>query len=453
MRNKAYFKNKVIYITCALGFIFTTFSYYPGLMTSDSDHQYLQASSFIFSDWHPPIMSLVWSALLKVVDGPLGLFVLFGLMYWGSFLSIASSIAIKSKFAAFVLLLFAYSPIMLNYVGTIWKDVFVTVFFLFGLALILRSYTTQVPLNLFQSFFILLIISIGSLARHNSILAGFVLSILCVIYTKSIPTVTVRKIYKKVLIAVLAYVVVFGSALITVNHIANPKKEYASSSLFVYDLVGISIRANEYLLPKSDLYDVHNIADCYEDRGWDKIYIACPNLLNEIRADGNWQFLGRYWMEAIYRHPVQYLKHRYRHFTSFFRSASLKFIDDKTTTQMSKDFGFKSTSGFLFLQDYIHSSINNKITSLIYTNGFWIMLSFATTIIYFLYMIIKFNQSRLVLFMISFSGFIYSSPLIMIGVAPDFRYVYWTITSSLICFSLSVSLILQRFPRKILIGK
>jgi hypothetical protein len=451
--NKIYSKNVGIYVVCALGFIFTTFSYYPGLMTSDSDHQYLQASSFIFSDWHPPIMSLVWSALLKIVDGPLGLFVLFGLMYWGSFLSIASSLAMKSKFAAITLLLFAYSPIMLNYMGTIWKDVFVTVFFLLGLALILRSYATQVPLNLFQSFFILLIISIGSLARHNSILTGLVLSILCVIYTKTIPTLTIEKIYKKVAIGVLAYIVVLGSTLITVNHITNPKKEYASSSLFVYDLVGISIRANEYLLPKSNLYDVHNIIDCYEDKGWDKIYVACPSLLSEIRADGNWQFLGRYWMEAIYKHPVQYLKHRYRHFTSFFRSASLKFIDDKTTTQLSKDFGFKSTSGFLFLQDYILRSTDNRITSLLYTNGFWILLSFATTIIYFLCMIIKFDQSRLVLFLISFSGFVYASPLIMIGVAPDFRYVYWTITSSLICFSLSISLILQRFQRKRLIEK
>src|SRR5438270_9612044 len=58
-----------------LGITFTVYCYYPGNMSSDSLDQYTQGRTGMFNDWHPPVMSYLWSLMDKVIPGPAGMLI------------------------------------------------------------------------------------------------------------------------------------------------------------------------------------------------------------------------------------------------------------------------------------------------------------------------------------------------------------------------------------------
>jgi len=427
-----------ICIVCLFGFAVTIISNYPGLMTPDSDFQFLQASSFHFTDWHPPIMALVWSALLKIVDGSVGMLYLFSILYWGSFALIAKSLSTRSAHACILLLIIAFCPFMLNFVGTIWKDVFVFVFFLFGLSIIVRSHFNGVPLQRGIAFILVAIFSVGALARHNAFFSGLILSILCLLYTKKGLFNGLSGLALTSLKGAILFISIFGGMFYAIDNFVKPDKKYASSSLFVYDLVGISIRSNEYLLPKSGNFNVENIKPCYENKGWDKIWVACPKLLDELRLNGDWERLSGYWISAVSKHPALYLDHRVYYFTSFFEPAWLVFNSEPTKTNM--EFGFKRSVAFNAMEMYIKGAASTPIVSVFFTNGFWTLLNLLVVIYFFAKCLAKLDRDKIFLFLISLSGLFYSAPLILAGVAPDFRYVYWSIGASLICMPIAISI-------------
>jgi hypothetical protein len=408
-------------------------------MTPDSDFQFLQASSLSFTDWHPPVMALVWSALLNIVDGPVGMLFLFGALYWGSFALIAKSLSNRSNHASALVLIFAFCPFSINFVGTIWKDVFVFVFFLFGLSIIVRSHFNGVPLLKRTSVFLVFIFATGALARHNAILSGMVLSILCLTYTKKGMVKDFSGFVLTALKAAILFSAIFFGMFFAVDTFAKPEKKYASSSLFVYDLIGVSIRSNEYLLPRSESFDVESIRPCYENKGWDKVWVSCPKLLNELNMNDDWRHLSDYWMSAIAKYPTLYLKHRLYHFTSFFEPSWLVFNSDPT--KINKDFGFERSFFFNAMESYIKGVASAPVVSVFFTNGFWILLNLFMVTYCFVKLCKKFEQNNVCLFLISLSGLAYSGPLILGGVAPDFRYVYWSIGSSIIFVSIAISMV------------
>src|SRR5580698_4631115 len=56
----------------------------PGLLSPDSLFQLDQAERHRFADGHPPVMAWIWSGLLHVVPGPLGMLWLQNILFWGA---------------------------------------------------------------------------------------------------------------------------------------------------------------------------------------------------------------------------------------------------------------------------------------------------------------------------------------------------------------------------------
>src|SRR5260370_15822462 len=65
-----------------LGIALTIACFYPGYMSPDSVEQFAQARSGLFTDWHPPIMSLLWRLADKLLPGPFGMLLLDNLLFW-----------------------------------------------------------------------------------------------------------------------------------------------------------------------------------------------------------------------------------------------------------------------------------------------------------------------------------------------------------------------------------
>ncbi|HEX9174200.1 MAG TPA: hypothetical protein VF861_16240, partial [Telluria sp.] len=60
-------------ITVVAGFVLSRMAFFPGFMSPDSFMQFEQSRTLRFTDWHPPLMSALWSVLNRVAHGPEGM--------------------------------------------------------------------------------------------------------------------------------------------------------------------------------------------------------------------------------------------------------------------------------------------------------------------------------------------------------------------------------------------
>ncbi|MCC4591422.1 hypothetical protein [Xanthomonas sacchari] len=429
-------------IVCALGFAFTLMAYFPGLMSPDSEDQLMQATSFVFRDWHPPIMALLWSPILKLHDGPIGILILFSALYWVAFACMSTAVAVRSRIASWLLVAIAASPMMINFVGTIWKDVFVTVFFLAGLAFLVRAHYLGVPIRRRTAALLTLLFAAAALARHNSIFSGAALTALAWLQTNASGKPPLATMLRQGALGAVLYAAAFALLFVGVESVTRAEKTHPASSLFVYDLVGMSIRSDEWLLPDVHGFTLQRLPTCYEDKGWDLIWLKCPEMLETLRSHGDWQKLGTFWLSAIAKHPVTYLRHRAFYTKSMFRKAWLPF--NAEVTDSSRKFGFSAGGAFSGMKAYVEGTANAPVLGILFICGFWIVLNILSSAA--LAMVFWRQRSLNAAFplLISLSGLLYTAPLTLAGVAPDFRYVYWGIAATLISSALFVA---QRWPR------
>jgi len=426
-------------VVCLAGLGLTSAAYYPGLMTQDSDYQLLQAQSFVFGDWHPPVMALVWRLLLGLHDGPVGMLALFLVGYWGSFWVMCRALATRSPGAAWILLAFAFTPMMINFVGTIWKDVFLTIGFLVTCAAVIRTHFRGGRLHWISAAGLIVLIAASVSARHNAIFTGLALTILVLCYTFDFRLREWGGAAKACLLGTLVYVAVFGAMHVGITAITQPKRTYPSSQLFLYDLVGISIRTNQWLLPPAAEYNLAKLPQCYEDKGWDLIWLRCEDLIDELRASGEWEHLGSRWGSAIAAHPVAYLAHRNSYFDSWFRESDNDhlFVD---SSKKSVEYGFAPGPAYQLIKAYVLGAAALMPLKFLFTNNTWLILNVLLTGLFaFAFTLRRRDEAFLPLF-IALSGTLYTVPLIFGGVAPDFRYIYWGIAASLVSIAISFAI-------------
>src|ERR1700754_14996 len=82
----------VILALLVTGFALTLAAFYPGYMTIDAEWVY-KAIAGGLGDWQSPAMSIVWRVIDPIAPGPMSMFLLMALLYWGGFGLIAFTIA------------------------------------------------------------------------------------------------------------------------------------------------------------------------------------------------------------------------------------------------------------------------------------------------------------------------------------------------------------------------
>ncbi|MFP3018553.1 MAG: hypothetical protein ACEY3E_06745, partial [Candidatus Tisiphia sp.] len=96
-------------------------SVYPGGMTVDSFSQYEQSISGNYFSHHPPLMSIVWSLLYYIYQGPQIMLLLHLAFIWGGVLLLFYADS-QNKYRDLYLLI-PFLPNILSQSGIIWKDV------------------------------------------------------------------------------------------------------------------------------------------------------------------------------------------------------------------------------------------------------------------------------------------------------------------------------------------
>jgi hypothetical protein len=398
---------------------------FPGLMDNDSTNQYAEAMSGRYTDWHPPVMAWLWSLLRHVAEGPGPLFVLHLLAWWTGLglLADAARRAGRTRVALLIVLVGVFPPFVLLNANVI-KDVGMVASWVAAVGLIYwhRSQDRRIPVA--WAVVIGLLLAYGALVRTNAV---FGLGPLLV-YALA-PVGWLRNV------RLMVAAVVVALAAIPLSQHANrllfhPVESDAVSSLFLFDLIGIAAqeKAPEIAQPRANL-TLQDLKTCYTPYWWDSFspWGTCASRVN--RPDKGSATVGegiaRQWLTAIREHPLAYAAHRLKHFNS-----EIYFAVPLTHQRFAPEYRGDNPSARpfqVFTPRQVQFDLVRRNPAVWPVT--WIV--WAAVLLLFL---ARHAPTPPVVFarVLLVSGLGYSGAYLLIGVATDVRYHYWTILGAMI---------------------
>ena len=250
---------------------------WPGALIGDSVVQLAEIRSGHLTDWHPPLMAVVWRAMGTSAQAML---VLQNLLYWLGFGLLADRLLQDGRrnWAGFMLVV-GLSPLSLNYLGTIQKDTLLTSLFVLATGL---TACFGARAGIVSAF-------IGVLTRANAVFAFGPYAV----RTRSRPlTILLSLIVAAALVPVSS----------VINHrILGAAPSHVEKSLQLFDLAGIERYSGKHVLgPK--------FSRCYSPFYWDSLELGC-NAFTQTPEN-----ITHSWLTAIADEPVAYARHRLSNF-------------------------------------------------------------------------------------------------------------------------------------------
>ena len=401
---------------------------WPGELIADSREQLHQAMTRNYTDWHPPVMALVWSWLLRLSGRPASLLVLHQLLHWLGFGLIADGcLRANMRREAWLILLAGAFPLFVFYDRIVLKDVGMASALVAGAGISIWFVVQHKAVPLWALLLSALCITYGALIRTNAV---FAIAPILMLYGVRGRVFSYGTIIAWSLIATLLALPLSN----WVNHkLIGARAQYPVQSLQIFDLMGIAVHAEDPAVWGAQPPTMQEIRDCYTAYWWDPVspWGVCPSLRRQIGYSTNIDSTqpqvvaetSRLWRAAILRHPVAYLVHRVEHF-----NASVYFFVPAYDFRYSKSaelvpFGSRSVSQRDIALDYL------RVNFLCWP-VFWLGLGVCA-----LAMLgiaregpVEVAIARLLIS----SGLMFSAAYFLVGVATDVRYHYWTAMSILL---------------------
>jgi hypothetical protein len=414
-------------------FAFNVLLHYPGTLNNDSINQYAEAVSGRYTDWHPPIMAWLWSMLRLFADGPAPFLVLHLVLYWAGFGLMADGIrrAGQPRTGLLMALAGAFPPFLyLN--GVIGKDVGMAVFWLaaVGLMFWFRAQGRRIPLP--WGAVIGVLVLYGTLVRSNALFALGPL-----LFYALAPAHWLRG--ARLMAGALVVAVLAIPLTQQLNRVMfHPKERDPVHSLFLYDLAGIAAQehAPGLLEPRATL-SASDLKACYTPYWWDPLSPWGPCAALVHRPDTDHATLGaglpEQWIKTIAAHPLAYAVHRLKHFNSEILFAvplmHIRLTPEYRSEGRTHAFAKPITQRDINLDLLEKNPLVWPVTWMVWALGLLIVLAREPAG----------NQVLLARALIV-SALGYSGAYLVIGVATDMRYHYW----SLIAVVLATLLVLPQ---------
>jgi hypothetical protein len=306
--------------------------WFPGESGPDSQSQYAQVVAGQFDDWHPPIMAWLWSILRLLADGDAPMFCFQVVFYWLGFglIAIALARAGRSR-AAWALLGVALLPPFLRLDVVLLKDVGMAVTFLAAFAALFwyRTQDREVPPAVAAMCSALLLY--GALVRVNAVFAVVPL------FVYMIHPQWLGRPWRLLAVALPVGLALVPAASLFNHHVLQAEPLGAIRSLQTFDITGIAFYSGDLAVFGPDNSFTHvEVNRCYEPRGWDSLSPwgdECRFFWNRLAVSRDLRGviehldarpamgaepnpdLSRLWVAAIIRHPQAYARHRLANFS------------------------------------------------------------------------------------------------------------------------------------------
>jgi hypothetical protein len=405
-------------------------AFYPGLLHHDAWAYFDAARKNNWTNWQPPLLGFFWYPLQWIHDGPQPMFVLFIAGYWAGFALLADSLRNESRALAWLTFVSAFFPLLLNFNGQLVKDVSMAICLLIAAGIAAGVISGTIRMRAVALPFMWLFLAMGAFMRANSLfalpplldLAGFAAS-------RHWATMSIVKRGVIVLVISLA---VAPAHILADRNIFRVEDIKPMSQLQVFDIGGITYFSgmDQYKGFFGPNFVARN-ATCYTPRHWD-VYgwqvgeRGCPEVYEKMKPEFGWP-LTRRWLEAIAADPIAYVTHRFAHGNRFlqFLCADCKepvFTGWQSTNQ--KEFTFEPTWLFHAI-DAGAQALNNSPLGPPYV---WLLICLAWS---WAALAIPNEITRRIIVSLALSGALYGLAFIAIGIAHEYRYIYWTMICAL----------------------
>jgi hypothetical protein len=341
---------------------------WPGSLIGDSLNQLAEIKRGRLTDWHPPLMAVIWRALGAT---PQSMLVLQTSIYWFGFALIADELRRVADLKwGFAILIVGLTPMSLIYIGVVQKDTLLTAFFILSVGLSVR----------FGRVYGVIPGLLAALTRANAVFA--------------FPPLIINK---QRLSTNIALCLAISLALIPASQFVNlslvgAERSNVEKSLQLFDMAGIeSVSGRQFLGP--------SVSRCYSPFYWDTLELDCGAF------KGSGQDLTRPWINAIAAEPIAYLGHRlnfYNH-TIFFLVPPLQECVYVPRWHDCAPGG------------------NSLLKDAVVRNAFLWPVTWLVVGVMLLFMPLE-RTAR----MLTLSGLFYGLGYLVVGVASGFRYFYWT---------------------------
>lgn len=314
----------VLVIITTFLFVFLFITFYPGFMSGDTYNQFLQAKGIAgFEDWHPPLMAIIWRALIRTTSFVASLLAFQLLIFCVALILLAWYIYNKtgSKLLSLLPFVFGLSPHVINLVGVLWKDSLLGVLFLLLTVLALYFYAGRENLRNNKYLLLLIIILIIGIAnlRHNvwPALMPFVVFLILSFSQK-------LKIRIILLGAILAGLVLSSPAINWVFHVKSRHVEAAVMVDDIQNLLSTDEINNSSLQPATKQYLIALQNKCRENGIKTDSLFLCANPDNFVKLTiDDYPATKELWSKALKRHFLHYVRYRVKAFILFLSPESL----------------------------------------------------------------------------------------------------------------------------------
>ncbi|MFI2037953.1 hypothetical protein ACH470_25370 [Streptomyces bottropensis] len=298
----------------------TSIVFTPGFMSPDSIDQLRQAMGRTpLTDWHPPVLSLLWRALIAVTGTPASMAVLQSVVLWGALWVLARCVweMTASRAGSLAVLGLGLTPPVLTFVGVVWKDVHAACALLAACAvafvgLRLRdsglSTRTRWALLWLGVFFL----AYAVLVRKNAFLAAIPMFVLLVLALWHSPG---RRTWAACTAALVAAVVLPAAAI---SMFARPVQTDQGAQILLDDLVHVlTVEELRSADVRPELRDrlVAAAEECDRVDAVSDAYWACYQRSPDgLSRDADQ--LTSLWLREMPGHASGYLQYRLRLFTA-----------------------------------------------------------------------------------------------------------------------------------------
>lgn len=406
-------------LTALAGFALTLAIYYPGVMNFDSKYIYDDVLTGFRGDWQSPVHTELWRLVDFIAPGSGSMLITTAALYWAAFGVLAVKLARWSLLAGVLLLVCAMLPPAFLLVGMIWRDVLFAALWLLSAAIVFPG--TPGKALPWVKVLALVLISLGVLLRLNAIFAAPVLAI----YVLWPATFN----WKRTALLLLPLAALFyGLTQVVYYGLLDAKRQNALHAILVLDLGGISRVTGENQFPGTwSAEDTAKIVGTCDATEWINYWTTGPCTFVMAQLEVRDKMFGtpvitRAWIKSVTTHPIAYLQHRAMFFWNFIARQGLTMwlvdVDDQSKLPLAD----KPT--FLFVK-----AVNDALqgTPLLLV-GPWLLACFAVFVLAWGRRMTPVGSFVLG---VTGSGLVYTLTYLMVGVAPDFRFAYWTVIAAI----------------------
>ena len=413
------------------GFLVVWWVYRPGFMSIDSTVQLAEARSGQFSDFHPPILAFIWRYLDKLWPGPIGMLILLDGLFWFGMAVLFRLLRWPLWARLGAMLLVAFQPAVFMLLGTVWKDTLMQATLLAATGVILLAGSGRLR---FGWLFVAPLMFVGIAARHNGIGAAWPLLALPFLGVKWLARF--RRPWQLAASFALGLVLALslrqGAAVLSQKIVVEPMNYWQMTP--IYDLVGMSLQANEVLVTPEDGVaspgvSLARLRQVYDPRDHLKLYRCrrknCTPVLFRTSDPAQLAALSRKWKHTILAHPRAYLAHRWLVFRELLRL-------DGRRAELSRGV-VRNRLGVPTTRSETASRALKLLAAAphvpFYATWLYVLLESVLLVVgAFDY----FGRGRPMCLCFSLSGLIYLATFFFATGAPDLRYSTWTILTTLL---------------------